>query len=62
MFAELENVFGKSQYIGQIWIYGNSFHTTLVAVVVPEHDTIMPWCQHNGIQGDYSEAVKDPKV
>lgn len=60
--AELENTFKKSKYISQMWIYGNSFHTTLVAVIVPEHDTIMAWCQHNGVSGDFSEAVKDKKV
>jgi len=59
---ELENTFKKSKYISQMWIYGNSFHTTLVAVIVPEHDTIMAWCQHNGVSGDFSEAVKDKKV
>merc|ERR1712065_74946 len=59
---ELEGIFKKIPYVGQIWIYGNSFHTTLVAVIVPDPETIMPWCKQQGIEGDFEKAVTDPKV
>eukprot|EP00045_Choanoeca_perplexa_P008245 m.75981 g.75981 ORF g.75981 m.75981 type:complete len:670 (-) comp14416_c0_seq1:115-2124(-) len=59
---ELEGIFKKIKWVGQIWIYGDSFHTTLVAVIVPDPETIMPWCKEHGIEGDYATAVQDPKV
>ncbi|EDQ87794.1 uncharacterized protein MONBRDRAFT_33146 [Monosiga brevicollis MX1] len=59
---ELEGIFKKCKYVGQIWIYGNSFHTTLIAVIVPDPDTIMPWCKEQGIQGDFATATKDERV
>lgn len=61
-FTELESIFKKSKYISQMWIYGNSFHTTLVAVVVPEFETVSAWCQHNGVTGDFAEAAQSEKV
>jgi long-chain acyl-CoA synthetase len=62
LHTELENIFKKSKYISQIWIYGNSFHTTLVVVVVPEYETVSAWCQHNGVTGDFAEAAQSEAV
>ena len=59
---ELEGIFSKIKFVGQLWVYGDSYHMTLVAVIVPDPETIMPWCRENGISGEFSEAVKDPKV
>jgi len=59
---ELENVYKKCKYISQIWVYGNSFNVTLIAVVCLDPETIMPWCQANGVEGDYKTAMMNPKV
>eukprot|EP00047_Mylnosiga_fluctuans_P017984 m.66010 g.66010 ORF g.66010 m.66010 type:complete len:695 (-) comp7368_c1_seq2:51-2135(-) len=57
---ELENVFGKSKYISQIWVYGNSFQVCLVAVIVPNKDVIMEWAAANGVQGDFAAVCASP--
>jgi long-chain acyl-CoA synthetase len=59
---ELEGHFKRSKYVGQIWVYGNSFNVTLIAVIVPNPETILPWCRENGIEGDFAEAVMTPQV
>ena len=59
---ELEGIFKKIKFVGQIWVYGNSFHTTLIAVIVPDPETIMPWCKANDVEGDYETAMQNPKV
>ena len=33
----LEGIFSRTEAVDQIWVYGNSFESSLVAVVVPQH-------------------------
>jgi long-chain acyl-CoA synthetase len=35
----------------QVWVYGNSFKSTLVAVVVPKVDAIKEWAKSKGKTG-----------
>ncbi len=37
----------------QMWVYGNSFESVLVAVVVPERSKLMDWAAKQGLAGDY---------
>jgi long-subunit acyl-CoA synthetase (AMP-forming) len=46
----------------QIWVYGNSFEATLVAVAVPNQPALEKWAQTNGVEGDFSQLCKDPKA
>jgi hypothetical protein len=36
----------------QVWVYGNSFKSVLVAVVVPKEDAIKSWAAANGKSGE----------
>jgi long-chain acyl-CoA synthetase len=36
---KIENVYLKSPYLGQMFVYGNSLQSTLVGIVVPDEDT-----------------------
>jgi long-chain acyl-CoA synthetase len=47
--------------LDQIWVYGNSFESSLVAVVVPKRDVLNDWAQKNGIEGGFEELVQNPK-
>ncbi len=48
--------------VEQIWVYGNSYESTLVAVVVPDKKELMGWAKENGVDGDFEALVKSPKV
>ena len=37
----------------QIWIYGNSFESALVAVVVPNQVVLEEWAKGQGLEGDF---------
>jgi long-chain acyl-CoA synthetase len=37
---KLENTYGQAQIVDSIWIHGNSFHTYLVAVAVPNEEKL----------------------
>merc|ERR1719230_1404839 len=40
---KIEAVLTKSKYIGQCFVYGNSFFVTLVAVIVPDMEQLVAW-------------------
>ncbi|CAK9222646.1 unnamed protein product [Sphagnum troendelagicum] len=58
----LESIYGQCSAVDQIWVYGNSFEATLVAVAVPNQPALEKWAQTNGVEGDFSQLCKDPKA
>ena len=59
---EVEGIVGRSKFISQVFVYGDSTQATLVAIVVPDRETVEPWLREQGIEGDFETAAKDPKV
>lgn len=43
-------------------MYGNSYESTLVAVVVPDKKELTGWAKDNGVDGDFEALVKNPKA
>eukprot|EP01090_Pellita_catalonica_P017049 TRINITY_DN5064_c0_g1_i3.p1 TRINITY_DN5064_c0_g1~~TRINITY_DN5064_c0_g1_i3.p1 ORF type:complete len:440 (+),score=72.37 TRINITY_DN5064_c0_g1_i3:735-2054(+) len=62
---KLEGVFGRNRFIGQIYVYGDSERSYLVAIIVPEEEYIVPWAKDKGIpEGERTMAslCKNAKV
>lgn len=59
---KIEAVYKKNPLVEQIWVYGNSFENTLVAVVVPAESALTSWAADAGISGDLVTITKDPKA
>ncbi|KAG6648036.1 hypothetical protein I3843_07G118500 [Carya illinoinensis] len=51
----LENVYGITPIIEDIWVYGNSFKSMLVAVVVPHEENTKKWAYSNGHMSSFTE-------
>lgn len=51
----LEKVYGVSPMIEDIWVYGDSFKSMLVAVVVPNEENAKKWADRNGLKVPFSE-------
>ena len=58
----LEMVYGMSMYVEQIWVYGNSFESSLVAVVVPNEEALRKWASANGLKGTFADLCNDKNV
>ncbi|KJE90154.1 fatty acyl-CoA synthetase [Capsaspora owczarzaki ATCC 30864] len=58
----LEGVFQKSKWILQVFVYGNSLKTTLLAVVVLDPDTIKPWAKSQGLSEDLNALAANADV
>ncbi|KAI3946070.1 hypothetical protein MKX01_024826 [Papaver californicum] len=50
----LESIFGQCPLITSIWVYGNSFESFLVAVVVPDRKALEDWAALNNVPADFS--------
>ena len=46
----------------QVWVYGNSYESTLVAIVVPQKHELMGWAKQNGQGSSFEEVVRTPDV
>lgn len=48
--------------LAQIWVYGNSFESFLVAVVVPERKALEEWATNNNISEDFKSLCGNPEA
>ncbi|CAI5484905.1 unnamed protein product [Closterium sp. Yama58-4] len=58
----LENVYGNCSAIDMVWVYGNSFESVLVAVVVPNEAALLAWAKGAGVEGDYAALCQTPQA
>lgn len=49
---KIENVYAKCKYIAQCFVYGDSFNSSLVAIVAVEPEMLKAWAASEGIQYD----------
>jgi long-chain acyl-CoA synthetase len=54
---KIENVLKSCPLVEQVWVYGNSFESCLVAVAVPAEKPIMAWAAAQGIRGTYQVSL-----
>lgn len=46
----------------QIWVYGNSFESFLVAVVNPNQQALQSWAEENNIKLDFKSLCEDSRT
>ena len=63
---KIENVIGHSLLIGQAFVYGDSFQTYLVAVIVPEEEAVRKMLEDSGesalAKAAFSDICKNEKL
>lgn len=56
-------MYTRSSFIAQIFVYGDSFQSCLVAVVVPDADYVKTWGVEHGVDGkDMAAACASPAL
>ncbi|KAJ0549374.1 putative long-chain-fatty-acid--CoA ligase, CDP-diacylglycerol--inositol 3-phosphatidyltransferase [Helianthus annuus] len=58
----LENVYGLVPAVDEVWVYGNSFESCLVAVVNPNKSAIEKWARSSEVSGDFESLCNNPKA
>lgn len=59
---KIENIYMRSQYIEQIYVYGESLKSCIVAVIVPDVDVVKCWAHENNIEGTFTVLCNDSNV
>lgn len=55
---KLENAYGQIDLVKQIFIYGDSLQSYLVAIIVPDKDFTMKWAKRQNIEGEFADVIK----
>jgi len=50
---KVEEAFSKTPGVDMVWVYGNSFESSLICVVVPNEDALMTWAKGK-VSGDFA--------
>ncbi|KAJ4836051.1 hypothetical protein Tsubulata_008950 [Turnera subulata] len=58
----LENTYSRCPLITSIWVYGNSFESFIVAIVVPDKQALEDWAARNNETDDFKSLCKNPKA
>ncbi|CAN6459908.1 unnamed protein product [Victoria cruziana] len=58
----VENIYSRCPAISSIWVYGNSFESFLIAVVVPNKEVLENWATTNNESLDYNSLCQNPKA
>lgn len=62
MPEKIENKLTQSPFIAQIFVYGDSLQSSLVAIIVPEQAVIEKWAESNGLSGSYETTIGHEKT
>ncbi|KAK8625361.1 hypothetical protein V6N13_090234 [Hibiscus sabdariffa] len=60
--GNIENTYSRCPHIASIWVYGNSFESFLVAVVVPERKALQDWAVEHNEPIDFKSLWENPKA
>jgi long-chain acyl-CoA synthetase len=56
---KIENVYARSPFVLQSFVYGDSLRPQLVAVVVPDPEHLLPWAKDRGLPQDVQALCRD---
>ena len=56
---KVESIYKKNTLADMLWVYGNSFESFLVGVVVPNEAKLLAWAKSKGKSGSYADLCKD---
>ncbi|KFQ54381.1 Long-chain-fatty-acid--CoA ligase 1 [Pelecanus crispus] len=56
---KIENVYLRCEALAQVFVHGESLQSFLVAIVVPDPETLRNWAKKKGFEGSYEELCKN---
>ncbi|XP_010546702.1 PREDICTED: long chain acyl-CoA synthetase 7, peroxisomal isoform X2 [Tarenaya hassleriana] len=60
---KIENVYTKCKFVSQCFIHGDSFNSSLVAIVAVDPDVLRDWAASEGIKYEHlAQLCNDPRV
>lgn len=59
---KIENIYLRSKPVAQVFVYGESLQAFLIAIVVPDVETLGRWAQKRGLEGSFEELCRNKDV
>ena len=59
---KIENIYVRSKYVAQVFVYGNSLKSVLVGIVVPEQSTLFEWAAQKSLPLNMRELCSNAEV
>lgn len=59
---KIENIYLRSEPVAQVFVHGDSLQAFLIAVVVPDVDTLGTWAKKRGLVGSFEELCRSKEV
>ncbi|XP_033974686.1 long-chain-fatty-acid--CoA ligase 5 [Trematomus bernacchii] len=59
---KIENVYGRSGTVAQVFVHGDSLQSCLIAIVVPDPDTLPGLAKSLGCKGSIEELCKNTEI
>jgi len=58
----IETILIRAKYVMQLFVHGDSLKDYLVAIVVPDAETVLPWARQNGLPEDMTTLAQHPRL
>lgn len=59
---KIENIYVRSKYVAQAFVYGNSLKSTLVGVIVPEEGVVHEWAKEHNVEADMKQLAANSEL
>ena len=59
---KIENVYARSKYVAQSFVYGDSLQSELVAIVVPDFEVLQSYAKQHNLSTDVKQLVQHTRV
>uniref|UniRef100_A0AAY4D5K4 Arachidonate--CoA ligase n=1 Tax=Denticeps clupeoides TaxID=299321 RepID=A0AAY4D5K4_9TELE len=56
---KIENIYIRSDLVAQAFVHGDSLQACLVAIIVPDPDTLPAWAKKRGLPGSFQELCRN---
>uniref|UniRef100_A0A452UCG8 Arachidonate--CoA ligase n=1 Tax=Ursus maritimus TaxID=29073 RepID=A0A452UCG8_URSMA len=59
---KIENIYLRSEPVAQVFVHGESLQAFLIAIVVPDVETLCSWARKKGFEGSFEELCRNKDV
>ena len=59
---KIENIYVRSKFVAQVFVYGSSYKSNLISIVVPEETVLYEWAEQNNAKADMKELCKNKEL
>lgn len=59
---KIENIYLRSEPVAQVFVHGESLQAFLIAIVIPDAETLPSWARKRGFEGSFDELCRNKDV